>query len=558
MRARLVLLGFCALPVLAGLWGIAFPAMGWFPPLGREGFSLAPLQGFLAQPGLWDSLWLSLMTALLSTFLAYWLAMLLLAFLHHEGRGGWVFRLISPLLSVPHITVAVGFLFLLQPSGWLLRLLSPWLTGWVRPPDFHLVPDLYGMALVIGLLAKELPFLLLMGLAALSQIPVRAHLDRAAGLGYGALAGWFYVIQPQLSERLRMPVLIVLVFAVSVVDMAVVLAPSTPPPLAVRILEWYRDSDLDFQFIAAVGAVVQLGLAGLAGGIWFVGGALMLRGVKALSARGWRFRVNVWVARLGRRFLLVLGVLPCLLSLAGGVAICIWSVADVWRFPSALPQDWGLRAWSVGGAGLHIPTFNSLYLGLSASALSVVLAILWLENQPKQAARRWESIIYVPLLLPQASFLFGLQILLIFLGLDGAFLTLLWAHSLFVFPYVMLSLGASWRRFDRRYSDVAMALGKGAMARFFHIKLPMLMVPILTAFAVGFAVSIALYLPTIFASNGRFITLTTESVVLASSASRQALGVASVMQMALPLLVFLGCDLYMRWRGRRFDYFRHG
>ena len=46
--------------------------------------------------------------------------------------------------------------------------------------------------------------------------------------------------------------MIVLVFSVSVVDMALVLAPSTPAPLAVRILVWFRDPDLMRQFVAAV------------------------------------------------------------------------------------------------------------------------------------------------------------------------------------------------------------------------------------------------------------------------------------------------------------------
>ena len=68
---------------------------------------------------------------------------------------------------------------------------------------------------------------------------------------------------------------------------------------------------------------------------------------------------------------------------------------------------------------------------------------------------------YLPLLIPQIAFLFGLQILLIWLGMDGRPLTLLWVHVVFVFPYVMLSLGPSWRRFDVRFTDVAASLGRG-------------------------------------------------------------------------------------------------
>ena len=72
----------------------------------------------------------------------------------------------------------------------------------------------------------------------------------------------------------------------------------------------------------------------------------------------------------------------------------------------------------------------------------------------------------------------------------------------------------------------------------------------------GFAVSQALYLPTVFASNGRIATLTTEAVILASGASRQTLGAASFLQMALPLVVFLAADLAGLARFRRFSWFR--
>ena len=163
---RLAILLLCLLPVGAGLLGAVLPAFGWFPPLGGMHFSFQPFADFLAEPGLRRSLWLSLSIAFVSTFLSYWLAIFLLALIYGQGQSGFLFRLISPLLSVPHITIAVGFLFLLQPSGWLSRLASPWLTGWERPPNLNIVPDENGGVLILALIAKELPFLLLMGLSA--------------------------------------------------------------------------------------------------------------------------------------------------------------------------------------------------------------------------------------------------------------------------------------------------------------------------------------------------------------------------------------------------------
>jgi putative thiamine transport system permease protein len=155
---------------------------------------------------------------------------------------------------------------------------------------------------------------------------------------------------------------------------------------------------------------------------------------------------------------------------------------------------------------------------------------------------------YIPLLIPQIAFLFGLQIMLVWLSIEGVYVTLIWAHLLFVFPYVLLSLGPAWRRWDNRLDDVGAALGAGRIERLIRIKLPVLIMPIMTSLAVGFAVSAALYLPTIFVGGGRIATLTTEAVTLASGAGRQNLGAATALQMALPLVIFLCADTVSRRR----------
>ena len=70
------------------------------------------------------------------------------------------------------------------------------------------------------------------------------------------------------------------------------------------------------------------------------------------------------------------------------------------------------------------------------------------------------------------------------------------------------------------------------------MKLPMLLRPILFAAAVGFAVSVTQYLPTLFAGGGRFVTLTTEAVSLSAGGDRRIMGVFAFLQAALPLAAF--------------------
>ena len=66
----------------------------------------------------------------------------------------------------------------------------------------------------------------------------------------------------------------------------------------------------------------------------------------------------------------------------------------------------------------------------------------------------------------------------------------------------------------------------------------MLVRPVLTAAAVGFAVSLGQYLPTIAIGAGRLPTITTEAVALASGGDRRIIGVYAFFQMVLPFTAF--------------------
>jgi putative thiamine transport system permease protein len=80
----------------------------------------------------------------------------------------------------------------------------------------------------------------------------------------------------------------------------------------------------------------------------------------------------------------------------------------------------------------------------------------------------------------------------------------------------------------------------------------MLLRPILTAAAVGFAVSVGLYLPTLLVGAGRLPTVTTEAVALASGGNRRAIGVWAFVQMALPFAGFAVATLVPALLFRRF------
>jgi putative thiamine transport system permease protein len=521
-----------ALPVAAGLVGVVLPAFGYFPALGGTGFALAPWRALLDWPGLVASIRLSLVTGIGATILSLAITLLVVAAWQGTRSFRAVTSLLAPLLSLPHAAAAFGLAFLIAPSGWVARALSPWATGWDRPPDLLIVNDPAGLALIAGLVMKEVPFLLLMTLAALGQTDSARRMAVARSLGYGRMTGWAKTVLPAVYQQIRLPVFAVLAYSMSVVDVALILGPTRPPTLAVQVLDWMTAPDLSLRFMASAGAVLQLILVLLALGVWVMA-------ERVIAARG-----RLWAAGGGRGQTLdaplrAASLLPmALIGLGVGlglVGLAVWSVAGLWRFPDLLPQSYGMRVWADQSTQLWRLTVTSAALAAASAAIALVLTIGHLQA----GASRLIGIIYLPLLVPQIAFLPGLSAFGLWLGLDGTMGAVLAVHLVFVLPYVALSLSDPWRAWDTRAGLSAAALGAGPWRVLVAVRLPMLLRALCIAFAVGFATSIAQYLPTLLIGAGRVSTVTTEAVALAASGNRRLIGVWAVMQMALPMVVFV-------------------
>ena len=542
----LTLAAFLA-PVAAGLLGTLLPAFGFLPALGGTEIGLDPWRRLLSAPELPAALRLTLTSGLLASVASVAIVVAFCAAAHGTRLFRALERLLAPLLAIPHAAVAIGLAFLLAPSGWLVRLLSPWATGWATPPDLATVQDPLGLALAVGLVVKEAPYLLLMTLAASGQVEVKESLAIARSLGYGPLTGWLKAVLPRIYPQIRLPIYAVIAYGLSVVDMALLLAPATPPPLAPLLLRWFNDPDLALRFCAAAGAILQLLVVVAAITVW--------RGTEAIVAR----LARVWIAGGrrgggGRAIRVVAGGLMLLLvalAVAALAANALWSVAERWRYPAALPTEWTLLRWRHHADERTELVWTTAALGATAALCALGLTLGCLENEQRHGlhvSNRGLWLIYAPLLVPQMSFLFGLQVLLVAIGLDGSWIGLVWSHLLFVLPYVFLALADPFRRLDERYARSARCLGASPNRVFWRIKLPMLRRPVLAALAVGFAVSAAQYLPTLFAGAGRFATLTTEAVGLAAGADRRVIGLYALVQAILPLLPFLLAVPTFGWR----------
>lgn len=538
-------------PVSAGLLGTVLPAFGILPALGGVSLSLDPWRALWAQPGLDQSVRLSLLNGLGATFASFAIVMLFCAGWQGTAIFRTMQRLLSPILSVPHATAAFGLAFLIAPSGWIARVVAQ-VAGWDRPPDLAIIHDPLGLAMVAGLVTKEIPFLFLMTLAALPQADAERTGQITASLGYGRVAGWFKAVLPRIYPQIRLPVLAVLAYSTSVVDVAMILGPTTPAPLAVRILGWLSDPDLAYRFMASSAAMLQLVIVIVAMAVWIAGERIIGAIGRHWAENGQRLRCDGPVRQISAG----LAVVVACAVILGLVILMVWSVAGFWAFPDLLPRGFSLRLWAREFEMIGASLSTTLVIGIPTVLIAVALVLACLENEVRRGrgpGHRAMLLVYLPLLVPQISFMFGLQVFFTLLGLERSLTSVILGHLVFVLPYVFLSLSDPFRALDPRYGQTALCLGASPAKVFWRVRLPLLSRAVLTAMAVGLAVTVGQYLPTLLIGAGRFATVTTEAVALAAGGDRRMIGIYGLLQMLLPFIGFASALLIpvLLFRNRR-------
>ncbi len=521
--ALTILLAVSGIPILAGV-GITLV----------EAADPAAWSTLLHFPGIGRSVALSVWTGAAGTVLALVLAHLTVAL---AGTSTWARRveaLALPVIALPHLALGIGLALLLSPSGLLLRALSPWATGLHRPPDWLLVQDPLGLSLVLGLAVKEAPFLILMLVGARAQVPVTRLMLQSRSLGYGRLKAWWVSVAPLLQRQIRLPLAAAIVFGVTNVEMAIPLGPVSPPPFAVVLWQWFTTSRLELRGAAFAGSILLVVVA--IGTLAVAMSALRLarRVHSHYAASGRRGRSSTSIAR-------TLAILPGLvLALASGAvaALVCRGLSPMWRFPAVLPEaiDASLIERSAPSLGAALGT--TLALGGITVVLAVGLSLWVAESLSRDSLwrRRVGVVLFAPLLLPQMAFLFGFQWLVVRLGIDGTWWAVGWEHALFALPYAWGIVAGARSALDSRLVVTARTLGAGLLRAWWAVVVPLLSRSVLLAGAIAFSVSVALYLPTLFAGAGRVATVATEAASAASSGNLRVAAVHGAAQAIAPLI----------------------
>lgn len=546
-----VVIVVCIIPTIPGVAGVVASSLSYIPPLGLMEPSLNGFSQVFQWEGAWHSIGLSLCSAIASSYIACFLTFCILQ--ASWGKRFWrkIELTLSPMLAIPHVAFAIGFAFLFSPTGLGARAVHHLLGESATSSELALlVKDPYAFGLIIMLALKEVPFLLLMSISILQQIDVERITKVSASLGYSRSQIWWKCIFPQWFTKLRFPILAVLAYSVSVVDIALIIGPTNPPTFAVLVWQWFNDPDLNLLPRAAAGAIVLFGLASL-----IIALARFIEWSVLKFFRAWQYSGRTGIKLPGKTVFTALAAL----SLAIIPLMMIWSVAQRWRFPDLLPSRYSMRFWEFEWNGIMSTVGQSLWIGLIAASVALVLALIAHEYRIKYKWQVPGFVIAIPMLIPQLSVLFGMQVTTLYVGSNAYEFWVIWTHVFFAFPFVYLSLDGPWKSFNDGLIKASLSLGKSPFQSWYSIKLPILLPAIAFAWAVGISVSLAQYLPTLMLGAGRISTITTEAVALTSGFDRRVTAIYAIWQASLPLFFFslaiLVSRLQLRYRRLTFKGF---
>jgi putative thiamine transport system permease protein len=530
-----------AVPIGAALWAV-----------GAQMLDAAAWQALWADPQTWRAWGMTLWTGLASTALAWiTVAHVLASGFIRQQLGRWLSRL-PALLATPHAAMAIGLVLWLSPSGWALRLVSPGLTGFDAPPPWFTTQDPWGLGLILALWLKEVPFLLWVAATQMQREDLRrrwqAEYALAQTLGRTPAQAFAQIIWPQLAPRLRWPLLAVLAYGLTVVDMALIIGPATPPTLAVLAWQWLSDADLltQSQGVAAAGWLTGTVLVA---GVLMVVTLRVVAATRTFASRGKRpQKTPSWALHFCRRLPPQPNAMwTTILTTYAAVwfALTVGSVSGVWPFPNVWPELWTLGAWQQVASSAHT-VWTTLGLGVASASVCLLWSVAWLELAPRRWQQSLQPWFLLPLVLPSVLWVVGLYSLALHSRLEGQWLGLSLAHAVMVLPYVLLALVPAYQAVDPRQAALVASLGHGRWVYLWRVKWPLLQRAIASAWAVGFAVSVAQYLPTLYVGAGRFATVTTEAVTLAAGAQRSLMSAYAALQMLLPIAAFA----LAAWLGR--------
>jgi spermidine/putrescine transport system permease protein len=153
---------------------------------------------------------------------------------------------------------------------------------------------------------------------------------------------------------------------------------------------------------------------------------------------------------------------------------------------------------------------NSLVVAGFTTVLSVVLGTVgaWLLHRYRyRFGSTLQTLIAVPMIMPEIVMGISLLILFTTAGLKLGFFTVIVAHTTFCFPFVLIAVQARLQGMDPALEEAALDLGATPVRAFFLVVVPYLRPAILSGALMAFTLSLDELIVTFFTASAQVATL---------------------------------------------------
>lgn len=230
------------------------------------------------------------------------------------------------------------------------------------------------------------------------------------------------------------------------------------------------------------------------------------------------------------------------------LVLCLWCCANVWRWPSLFPTEWGMRGIRYvmsPGAGSGRLLADSLALSVAVTILSLAVSIpagRALGLYRFRGRRLIQALIFLPVLVSPLAAGMGIHLSFIRYGLANTALGVILIHTVVCIPYSVQIMTRYFQAMGDRIESQARNLGAKPWQVFTMVTLPMLSPALLSAGSLVFVISFGQYFLTFLIGGGRVMTLSLAMLPFIQSGDRTIASVYSVLFILVTLLVLAGME----------------
>ncbi|MCW6085936.1 MULTISPECIES: ABC transporter permease [Clostridium] len=219
-------------------------SLGYFPTVGLNEITLKYYKEVLISKEFIESLKFSLFTCTISSLIAEFIGVILAYIIFFNKKRSKILDVIYKIpIIIPHTVAVLLIINMLSQNGILARILYN--LGLISSRNVFpaLIMDRLGIGIVITYAWKEIPFIILVIYAVLTNIDEKMwHLSRT--LGASRIQTFLKVIFPILMPSILSSFIIIFAFSFGAFEVPYLLGPTTPKLLPVKAYIEYSSPDL--------------------------------------------------------------------------------------------------------------------------------------------------------------------------------------------------------------------------------------------------------------------------------------------------------------------------